>query len=214
MHGLSAEIFTFDSTLNTMPSLVGRMPSRRTLVSAANWRNPNFVFGDTPFGPVGTSQVVRMTGQLRIDRSGIYTFVLGVNEGGRLLLGGVTVVNLSSGMGMFQEGSARVWLPEGSIPIQIVSFGNGNPEIQLSYDPPGGALQVVPTKLLTPATSPYAALSNSTGMFSIAGVPTVLGPIEASAEYKPKKGKDISGDAGPIDSVPNGITNVGLIRLR
>ena len=214
MRGLSAEIFTFDSTLNEMPSLVGRVPSRRTLVSAANWRNPGFVFGDTPFGAVGTSQVVRMTGKIRIDKSGLYTFVLGVNEGGRLMLGGFTVVNLSSGMGMFQQGSVRVWLPSGSIPIQIVSFGNGNPEIQLSYEPPGSALQVVPTRALTPATSPYEARSNPAGMFSIAGVPTILGPIEVSASYEPKKGKDIEGEADPVDPVPGGITNVGLIRLR
>jgi hypothetical protein len=172
------------------------------------------VFGDTPFGAVGTSQVVRMTGKLRIDRSGLYTFVLGVNEGGRLMLGGWTVVNLSSGIGMFQQGSIRVWLPEGWIPIQIISFGNGNPEVQLSYEPPGGALQVVPTRALRPATNPYEALSNAAGMFSVAGVPTVLGEIEVSASYEPKKGKDIEGEADSIDPVPDGITNVGLIRLR
>jgi hypothetical protein len=214
MGGLSAEIFTFDSTLNEMPSLVGRTPTRRMPVSAANWRNPNFVFGDTPFGAVGTSQVVRMTGKLRIDRSGLYTFVLGVNEGGRLMLGGWTVVNLSTGIGMFQQGSIRVWLPEGWIPIQIMSFGNGNPEVQLSYEPPGGALQVVPTRVLRPATNPYEALSNAAGMFSVAGVPTVLGEIEVSASYEAKKGKDIEGEADPVDPVPDGITNVGLIRLR
>jgi hypothetical protein len=214
MHGLSAEIFTFDSTLNEMPSLVGRMPTSRTLVSAANWRNPNFVFGDAPFGPVGSSQVVRMTGKLRIDRSGLYTFVLGVNEGGRLMLGGFTVINLSTGTGGFQQGSNRVWLPAGSIPIQIVSFGNGNPEVQLAYAPPGGALQVVPTRALTPATSPFETRSNAAGMFSVSGVPTVLGEIEVSASYEPKKGKDIEGEADPVDPVPGGITNVGLIKLR
>ena len=188
MNGLSAEIFTFNGTLTRMPSLAGRTPNRTTLVSAANWRNPGLVFGPDPFGAGGTSQVVRLTGRLRTEKSGFYRFVLGAKEGGRLRIAGSTILDLKAGMGTFHQGSTRVWLPEGSIPIQVVTFGNGNPEVQVSYVPPGGMLQVVPPRVLRPAATPYGGMSIPSGMFTIAGVPTVLGPITASATFTPEEG--------------------------
>ncbi len=214
MDGLLAEIFTFDGMLTGMPSLAGKTPSRVTLVSAANWRNPGLVFGPDPFGAGGTSQVVRLTGRLRTERSGFYTFVLGANEGGRLSIAGWTILDLKAGGGTFHQGSVRVWLPEGSISIQVVTFSNGNPEVQLSYTPPGGMLQVVPPRALTPASTPYGGMSTPSGTFTIAGVPTVLGRITASATFTPKKGREISDESDPTKPVPDGITNVGLLRLQ
>ncbi len=150
VHGLMAEIFDFPATLTEMPSLADRMASRTKVVSAANLRNPGFVFGADPFGFGGGSHAVRLSGYFWAARSGIYTFGLGANEGGRLIIDGSTIVNLPVGSGNFQQGSGRVWLPEGPVPIQILAFDNGNPEIQLSYIQPAWSVQIVPQ------SSPYS----------------------------------------------------------
>ena len=213
VHGLSAEIFTFNGTLSALPNLAGRTPGAVKLISAANLRNPGGVFGVDPFGFGPRSHVIRLTGSLEVNRPGIYTFVLGVNEGGRLTLGGETIISAAR-TGVFQQLNAKVWLPAGSIPIEVRTFDNGNPEIQLSYAPPGRALAVIPQRVLTPAFTPYHARSATLGTFSIAGVPTALGDLEVHAAFNPARGRTLTGDAGPMAPVAGGISDTGAVRVR
>jgi hypothetical protein len=214
INGLSAEIFDFPDVLNAMPSLTDRTASRTKVVSAANLRNPGFLFGADPFGFGPGSHAVRLSGHFFATQSGIYTFVLGVNEGGRLVIGGSTLVNLSSGNSGFQQGSGRVWLREGLVPIQILAFDNGNPEIQLSYIRPGDSLRIVPPAILTPGQSPYGAISDANGLFAIPGVPAALGAVGASATFQPFQRREISGEADSTAPLAGGTTEVGTIRLR
>ena len=213
--GLLAEVFDFDTPLTEMPSLAGRAPSRTKLVSAANLRNPGMLFGADPFGFGTTSHAIRLSGYFEATRSGIYTFTLGANEGGRLIIGGYTLANLPTGTGVFQQGSGSIWLREGLVSIQILTFDNGNPEIQLSYIRQGSSARVVPQALLTPTRSPLRALSGANGLFTIPGVPTALGDITASARFAPPRSRTIVGETDePSDPVAGGITDLGVIRLR
>ena len=214
VNGLSAEIFDFAAPLTEMPDVTERVASRTTVLSAANLRNPGFVFGDDPFRFGSGSHAVRLSGYFRATHTGVYTFGLGVNEGGRLVIGGTTVVNLPAGTGAFQQGSGRIWLPEGLVPIQIVTFDNGNPEIQLSYIRPGDTLRLVPQSLLTPAHSPFRAFSDQNGVFAIRDVPTALGAIGASATFTPPGRAPIAGAAKPAKPTAEGTTELGAIRLR
>jgi len=214
VHGLTAEIFDFAATLTEMPSLTDRVASRTKVVSAANLRNPAFVFGADPFGFGGGSHAVRLSGYFWAAESGIYTFGLGANEGGRLIINGSTIVNLPVGSGHFQQGSGRVWLPEGPVPIQILAFDNGNPEIQLSYIQPAWSLQMVPQSILTPAESPYLGTSGANGAFAIPNVPAGLGSIRSLAAFTPSAGREISGAASAAAPVAGGSTELGTIRLR
>ena len=212
--GLSAEIFDFPEMLTAMPSLADLTASRTKVLSAANLRNPGFVFGADPFGFGPGSHAVRLSGHFFATQAGVYTFGLGVNEGGRLIVGGSTVVNLPAGTGAFQQGSGRVWLREGLVPIQILAFDNGNPEVQLSYIRPGGSLRIVPQVLLTPGRSPYWAISGDNGLFAIPNVPAALGAVGASATFTPSGSQEVSGAADATDAVAGGTTEVGTIRLR
>jgi len=212
--GLVADVFDFHTTLSTLPSLTGKTPSRTKVVSAANLRNPNYLFGINPFGFGAGSHAVRLTGEIQITAAGIYTFTLGVNEGGRLIIGGQTIVSIPRGAGGFQQASARVWALPGSYPLEIRTFDNGNPEIQLSYVPPGGKPQVVSPAALAPGRELYQTRSGTTGAFSVPGVPTVFGGLGGSVTFTPARGRVSTGEFRPVAPVAGGITDVGLIRLR
>jgi hypothetical protein len=129
------------------------------------------------------------------------------------MIGGLTIVNVARGAGVFQQANATVWLPAGAIPIEVSTFDNGNPQIQLSYAPPGQALTVIPQSVLTPAFTLYRARSATLGVFSIAGVPTALGDLEVFAASTPARGRSLTGDAGPVAPVAAGVTDVGAVRV-
>jgi hypothetical protein len=129
------------------------------------------------------------------------------------MMGGVTILNVIRGTGAFQQVSAKVWLPAGSIPIEMRTFDNGNPQIQLSYAPPGRALSVIPQSVLTPAFTPLHARSGTLGVFSIAGVPAALGDLEVEAASTPARGRTLTGDAGPVAPVAAGVTDIGAVRV-
>jgi hypothetical protein len=209
VNGLLAEIYNFDTPLSELPDLKGRAPNQVRLVSAANLRNPATVFGLDPFGFGFTSHAVRYKGYLRTTVAGRYTFTFGANAGGRLIVGGVMVVDLPRGDGNFQQASGSVWLPVGWIPIRLLTFDNGNPEVQLSYAAPGTTSEVVPPAVLTPAVIPYRTRSGSTGAFAVPRVPTAFGDLTVSGTFR-----KVTGTVGPIAPVVDGTTDVGLLHLR
>jgi hypothetical protein len=214
VRGLLAEVYNFDEPLSTLPNIKHRAPDQTMLVSAPNLRNPAGLFGADPFGFGPTSHVVRLTGYLHASVAGPYTFTLGASSGGRLLVWGVPVVKLADGDGTFQQATDTVLLPRGWFPIEVLTYDNGHPEIQLSYEPPGKPWQVVPPAVLLPAGTPFATRSGSNGTFSIAGVPTAFGDVTVTATYQPPKGREVEATVGPVAPVAGGTTDVGTLRLR
>ncbi|MEO8678073.1 MAG: Ig-like domain-containing protein [Vicinamibacterales bacterium] len=212
--GVSAEVFNFSSPLTTMPDLSGRTPDQTRIMSALSARNPNSVFGTDPYGyGAAASHAIRFSANLQGTVAGTYTFTLGVNRGGRLLVNGLTVVDLPTGTGQFQQASGTVALPGGTVPVQILAFDNGNPEVQLSFALEDADAQVVPMDVLTPAIAPYQATTGADGAFSVAGVRTVLGSISASAQKVDATGRTLTGRSAAVAPVPGGTTDVGRIRL-
>lgn len=55
--------------------------------------------------------------------------------------------------------------------------------------------------------------SDQTGVFSLIGVPTVLGDITVQAVFTPNGGSQRTGSSAAIAAVPGGVTDVGDIRL-
>jgi hypothetical protein len=214
MNGLTADIYQFATRLTQLPKLQGKTPTRSTIVSAVNFRNPAMLFGADPFGFGPGSHVIRLSGELWAEEDGKHTFTLGVSEGGRLIIDGVTVIDIKAGAAGFREASRAVWLRKGPIPIEVITFDNGNPEVQLSYVRPGMAPQVVPPDELTPAR-PYMLVTGGTGLFSVAGVPTATGQIGIWATtWSSKQRRLLTGLVEPIDPVAGGVTDFGEITLR
>jgi hypothetical protein len=214
-NGLLAEVFRFQEPLRALPSLSHRTPAVKTIVSAANLRNPQLVFGPDPFGfAPANSHVVRLTGYLTIERTGYYAFKFGVNGGGRLVVDDDRLMTVVPN-GEFQERTRReVWLRAGTWPIEVTAFSNGETDMQLSYALPGESWQVVPTSMLTPAAALPGGRTGADGTFSIPGVPTVLGDITASAVGRVPGGRRVSGIAAPVAPVASDVTPAGDISVR
>src|SRR5439155_932534 len=213
VHGASAEVFNFDTSLTALPDLAGITPNVVTVVSALNLRNPGSAFGTDPFGLVNSaSRAIRFSAALRVAAAGDYTFTLGVNEGGRLIVNGATVVELPGGVGHFQEASGTIALTAGSAAIAVLTFDNSTPEVQLSYALAGGAPVVIPPNQLTPTLVLYQTTSGPDGTFSLAAVPTAFGAVGVSATAT-IDGKPAHRVSDAVAAVPGGVTNVGVVRL-
>ncbi len=211
--GVSVEVFNLDAPLDAWPpSVAGRTAARRMILSAVNLRNPDFLFGLDPFGLGGAGRhLTRLTARIQTIGANVYTFTLGVNERGLLKVNGVTVVDIPASTGHFQQASAMVDVGVGSIAIEVLLEDNGNPEVQLLYAPPGEDLEVVPTDELTPTFIPYETTSDTSGTFSIAGVPTILGDIGASARFTAADGIMSAGSALAHAPAPGGVIDLGDI---
>jgi hypothetical protein len=214
VHGATVEIFNFDSALTALPDLTGRTPDKTTIISAINLRNPGGMFGIDPFG-FGTSpsRATRITATLKTVGAASYTFKLGVKAGGMLRVNGIPLINLANDTGQFQEGTETREVTESTLNLEILTFDNGNPEVQLTYSLPGvSQLEVIESDELTPAIVPFRTTSQPDGTFAIANVPTVLGPITVKAS-KVTDGKTAQGHSAAIAPVPGGVTDAGTVKL-
>jgi hypothetical protein len=215
VHGATVEIFNSATTLTDFPTLGGLTPDKVTIVSAINLRNPGAVFGADPFG-FGTSpsRATRITTTLKTIGANFYTFKLGVKGAGQLFVNGTMVVNLPADTGQFQEDTGTITVSQDVLSIEILTFDNGNPEVQLSYAVPGVfVLEVVEPSELTPSLVPYRTTSQADGTFSIPGVPTTLGAVTVSASA-PIDGRTARGHSDQTAPVPGGATDVGDVTVR
>ena len=136
-----------------------------------------------------------------------------MKAGGRLLVNGVTVVDLPTDTGQFQEGIGTFDATSSPLSIQILTFDNGNAEVQLSYALPNETeLEVVPTNELTPPAAFYRTTSQADGTFTIPNVPTTLGAIVVTA-LKTVDGRTARAHSAAIAPVPGGASDVGTLRL-
>ena len=120
--GLKGEFFNFDTPLTEMPDLAGRAPDAVRRVSAINFRNPDNVLSADTFGvALAPHYAARFVGQIDLPSPGTYTFILGADDGARLVIGGTVVVTVA-GSEDFTEESNFIELPAGrqSIEIQVL----------------------------------------------------------------------------------------------
>ncbi len=213
VHGATVEVFNFDTTLTALPSLDGRTPDRTTIVSAINLRNPGGMFGADPFG-LGTasSRALRITSTLQTIGATTYTFKLGVKAGRPPTRERRHRRRSADDTGQFHERTGTINVSQDRLSIEIFTFDNGNPEVQLSYAVPGeDALEVVAPANLTPTVVPYRTTSQADGTFTIA-VPTTLGAIRVTAS-KVIDGHNGKGHSDDVEPVPGGATDAGDIKL-
>lgn len=212
--GLSAEFFDFTTPLSALPDLTGLTPDITRVISAPNIRNPNQLFGNDPFGVgLGPDYAARFTGLLKIQMVGQHTFILGADEGARLIIDGVTVIDIPTGTGEFQEASATIPLTTGIIPIEVLYYeGVGDAELQVSYILPGGERRPILPFALMPAGVTFTTTSGPAGTFSIPNVPVLVEEVIVRASTT-LGGLDVQRSSSPALPVPGGITNVGTVTL-
>jgi hypothetical protein len=154
---------------------------------------------------------IRFSGWINIPLAGPYEFILGTHEGARLRIGDVTVVDVSSSTGVYQEGRGAITLPTGLVPIEVTYFeGAGNSELQLSFIPPGGESQVVPPSSLVPRLEPFRVTTDASGTFSLEGIPSALEAVGLRIAVR----NDVEGvttTVAPVGMRPNSNLNVGDI---
>jgi hypothetical protein len=201
--GLRAEFFDSAAPLSALPDLRGQAPTRTGLVSAINARMTGGVFGIDPYGlGMDPDYAARFTGYITIETSGEYTFQLGVDDGARLVVGGETVVQMPSGTSVFQTRSGSIPLAAGLVPIEITYYQSlGDAELQLLYEPPGEALQVVPPKRLQVTPDELQVRTNDLGQFAISNVPANVPAIRLSG--------DSGYLSGPVTPAAGGVVDVG-----
>ena len=211
--GLAAEFFDFATPLASLPDLSSATPARTTRVSAVNMRGPNGVFGADPFGTgLSPDYAARFLGWIRIATSGTHTFFLGADEGARLRLGGVTLMEMAtSATTGYQETSATTSLSAGLYPIEIAFYESvGNAQLQLSFVPPGGERQVVPPASLVPSPGPLSATTDDGGRFTFSSVPTALDSIQVQVTVT-QGGQTTSAASVQVSPVSSNATDVGDI---
>jgi len=211
--GLRGEFFDFQDPLATLPDLDGLTPAAVRLISAVNLRNPDNLLSSDTFG-VGLSPdfAARFSGLLRVPTTGTYTFTLGADDGARLVLDGIPVVEVL-GSGEFTEAAGTVALSRGRVPIQLDYFQSlGDAELQLSATGPDGVPSIVPPAELLQDPPPFVTSSGVVGDFSLTDVPTILGDIqvEASAILGEFEARGTSARVAPVRG---GVTDVGTIQL-
>ena len=212
--GLQAEFFEFTQPLVTLPDLAGQTVDHVMRVTAVNVRNPTGVFGIDPFGShLAPDYAARFSGWIAITTAGAHQFFLGAHEGARLKIAGVTIVDIATGTGEFQEGSAVINLVPGLAPIEITYYeGVGNAELQLSFAPPDGERRVVPPSSLVPAALPFVTATDASGTFTFMGVPTALDSVQVRAAATVNN-QAVSASMSLIKSLPQAAVTTGDIVL-
>ena len=215
--GLTAEFFRSSTPLTSIPDLTGATPDIVKLVSTPSF---NSIYVD-PFGinalvsgsGVDPSTIVRLRGNLKVTNAGPYTFALTAFVEGQLTVNGTRFVALPQGSDNNRYVEGTIDLPEGDVPIEIVGLAvSGSLRLSVQWSISGGTLQGIPADLLTPAYSPYQAVSTSDGSFTIQQVPTALGALTVSATANPASGM-VAGHSAPTPPVGGDVTDVGTIQL-
>lgn len=212
--GLLAEFFDFTAPLSTLPDLTGLTPDFTTQISAVNFRNPDNLLSPDTFGTgFAPDFAARFSGLIRVPVSGFYSFTLGADDGAKLIVDGVEVVEVNGGGGFFED-TGFIDLPAGSLPIEIQYFQSvGDSELRLSsLGPFDFSESVVPPAALDPGVAPPSAASAADGTFSIPGVPGNLGDLRARAEAI-VDGNEVSGSSRRVPPVLGGVTDVGEIKV-
>jgi predicted esterase len=94
--------------------------------------------------------VFSFDGFIQIDEIGTYSFFTSSDDGSRLFIDGVMVVDNDGLHGTQERTGTYTFASTGRYPIRVIFFENGGGEVlQVSYDPPGtAAKQLIPSNKL------------------------------------------------------------------
>lgn len=214
LHGLEAEFFDFDVPLDDFPDLTGRTPEVTRLISAVNLRNPDDLLSADTFGVAMTPDfAARLRGLLAVPAPGTYTFVLGADDGARLTVDGVRVVEVV-GDGEFAEATGSIALAAEDVAIEIEYFqAVGDAELQLSLLGFDGTRTVVPTPDLRQSSASFTATTGADGSFAFPDIPSILGEVAVAATAV-IDGAEHRGSSQKVPVVRGGVTDVGEVVVR
>ena len=220
-NGLTAELFRVTSALTELPDPISGTPDATKVISTLSMISPSIdPFGFNPLVPEAIDDpqaLMRLRGTLKVPAAGVYAFNLFTFPAGRLTVNGVRIIDLSSLVENDfegQYGSNTLTLPEGEVPIEIIAAKTlGFSRIRVEWGPEGGRMQAIPLDALTPAVSPYTAVTSADGAFTIPNVPSVTGNYTVKATFLGSDGVELSGASTRTAPVPAGIADVGTIQL-
>jgi hypothetical protein len=103
----------------------------------------------------------------------VYELYLSADEAARLVVGGVTLIDMPAGTGALRSYSQRVQLRQGLVPIEVLYYeAAGDAELQLAWRPPNGEVQAVPPSALVVQPSELVGTTTERGEFTIENVPS------------------------------------------
>lgn len=126
----------------------------------------------------------KFNGYIQVPLDGVYTFFTTSDDGSKLWIGPVEVVNNEGFHGMVER-SGDVYLKAGLHPISVVHFeGGGGEGLEVRYQGPAIPKQIIPASVLfsDPASGP-CTLSPSPGSFTGSQSVTISGPSGATIYY-------------------------------
>jgi len=138
-----------------------------------NFAQLSFPYNTAPWFPGGQSENVagRFTGRLQVPEAGNYTFYLDSDDGSRLSLDDVTVID-HDGLHSASERSASLTLEAGSHALEVLYFNNGGPgQVIVSWQGPNFAKRLV-------AGSDFSRFE--TLRFAESGTTSVISPTDAA----------------------------------
>jgi hypothetical protein len=110
---------------------------------------PADFLGGTAFLPSSERFTAVLTGFVSLAAAGRYVFVLGHDDGARLFLGATLVIDAGFRTAFREDAGAVDVAAPGVYPIRVDFFENtADANLALSWIPPGGSRQVVPTAVL------------------------------------------------------------------
>lgn len=126
----------------------------------------------------------KFNGYIQVPTDGVYNFYTTSDDGSKLWIGPIEVVNNEGFHGM-QERGGQIYLRAGLHPITVVHFeGGGGEGLEVRYDGPGIAKQIIPGSVLfSDPASGACTLSPAPGTFTGSQSVTITGPSGATIYY-------------------------------
>lgn len=205
-NGLAMRLFLIGEVVNQMPLLVGgQTPNFNTIVPVVDLSTKEH------FGGFDEQVYVELTGFVKIDRAGDYTFRLMSDDGSILYLNDLKLIN-NDGLHGAEAKEGKINLAAGNHRIKVEYFEGGADNIlKLEWKKPGdAAFTVVPTEnLLSPkgevkVTAPGKKNFLSPAMRDRAGDGMPLAGVHPSFTLATVRPKTFRPRVGGIDFLPDG----------
>ena len=128
----------FEGQYQSMPDFAGLKPVRDGVMDTFS----------LPSEHRGDNFALELTGYIKIEKEGVYTFYTKSDDGSMLYIGDTLVVN-NDGLHAPQEKSGQAALESGIHPIRVTFFEAGEAEVlEVSYEGAGTPRTIVPAALL------------------------------------------------------------------
>ena len=221
LQGMKGEFFSFNQPLTELPDLTGLTPSLAKPIAGLAFRNPGGLLSPDTFGVSLASDFAgRFTGFVSPQFPSFFTVTLGAADGARVLINGNPIVEVAPG-GAYTESQGGVFLPLGTVPIEVDYFTGQSPS-ELRLDFSLGGLPSLQSRIGVPPqarrvrllTKPdlFTTSTGPDGSFTFSAVPFILGDVEADATVS-LGGLARTASVSDVPQVPGGVTDVGTIAL-